>query len=53
MKELKQTNRSRFRKNYIKPLLDAELLVMMIPDKPKSPGQKYLITEKGKHLVAG
>ena len=36
------TNRDYFRKSILKPLLDAGRLKMTIPDKPKSPNQKYV-----------
>jgi ATP-dependent DNA helicase RecG len=33
---------------HITPLLEKGLLAMTLPDKPKSPNQKYVTTEKGK-----
>ncbi len=42
-----QTNRTRFRKTVLRPLLDAGILTMTIPDKPSSSKQKYKITAKG------
>ncbi|NIA13656.1 MAG: DUF4062 domain-containing protein [Nitrospiraceae bacterium] len=44
---LGRTNRTKFRDQVLKPLLDAGLVKMTIPDKPRSSKQKYLITEKG------
>lgn len=44
------TNRTKFRKKYIIPLIDEELLAMSFPNKPNSSLQKYYITEKGKLL---
>lgn len=38
-------------KNYIRPLLDYEIIELTIPDKPNSPLQKYRLTEKGKKLL--
>jgi len=35
----------------IKPLIDYGIIEMKIPDKPKSPQQKYGLTEKGKKLL--
>lgn len=34
-------NRTRFRRDYIKPLVESERLKMTIPDKPTSKNQKY------------
>jgi ATP-dependent DNA helicase RecG len=51
MKEFGVTNRTKFRRKYIKPLLKEELINMTNPDKPNSPDQKYTITEKGKLLL--
>lgn len=42
------TDRENFRKNYLQQALDADLIEMTIPDKPKSSKQKYRLTEKGK-----
>jgi Fic family protein len=41
-----------FRKAYLLPALDAGLIEMTIPDKPRSGKQKYRLTEKGRQLVA-
>ena len=41
------TNRTRFRNAILRPLLDAGVLEMTIPDKPRSSKQKYRLTEKG------
>jgi len=38
-------------KNYIKPLLDLEIIALTIPDKPNSQFQKYCLTEKGKKIL--
>ena len=51
MRMVKQSNRTRFRKNIIRPLLEEGLLAMRIPTKPSSPLQKYFTTEKGKALL--
>lgn len=51
MQMAKQSNRTRFRQNIIRPLLDEGLLAMRIPTKPSSPLQKYFTTEKGKALL--
>jgi ATP-dependent DNA helicase RecG len=51
MQMVKQSNRTRFRQNIIRPLLEEGLLAMRIPTKPSSPLQKYFTTEKGKTLL--
>ena len=51
MRMVKQSNRTRFRKNIIRPLLEEGLLAMRIPTKPSSPLQTYFTTEKGKALL--
>lgn len=51
MRMVKQSNRTRFRKNIIRPLLEEGLLGMRIPTKPTSPLQTYFTTEKGKALL--
>lgn len=40
-----------FRKAYLLPALDAELIEMTIPDKPRSSKQRYRLTDKGRTLV--
>ncbi len=51
MEMLNQTNRTRFRNNYVNPLLDIGLLEYQMPEKPKSSKQKYRTTEKGLKLL--
>ncbi|GHT37572.1 hypothetical protein FACS189435_2870 [Bacteroidia bacterium] len=51
MRLARQSNRTRFRQNIIRPLLEEGLLAMRIPTKPSSPLQKYFTTEKGKNLL--
>ncbi|WP_332882004.1 Fic family protein [Methanosarcina horonobensis] len=41
MEHLQLTHREHFRKHILKPLLEAGILHMTIPDKPSSPNQKY------------
>jgi hypothetical protein len=41
-----------FRKAYLLPALEAGLVEMTIPDKPRSSKQKYRLTEKGRQVVA-
>ncbi len=45
-------NRSKFRKKYLTPLLEEDILAMTIPDKPTSSRQQYTLTEKGRRLLA-
>ena len=41
-----------FRKAYLLPALEAGLIEMTIPDKPRSSKQKYRLTEKGRQIMA-
>ena len=47
-----RTDRTKFRRQILKPLIDAGWLEMTIPDKPTSSKQKYRLTEKGRNLLA-
>jgi len=47
----KRTDRTKFRNQVVRPLLDAGFIEMTIPDKPTSSKQKYRLTEKGKRFV--
>lgn len=40
-------HRETFLNNYLKPLIQRSLISMTIPDKPKSPKQRYMITIDG------
>ena len=40
-------DRTKFRRKYIHPLLEAGILELTIPDKPNSQNQKYRLTAKG------
>jgi ATP-dependent DNA helicase RecG len=53
MEIAKRTDRTKFRNQVLNPLLNAELLEMTIPDKPRSSKQKYRLTEKGRIVVGG
>ncbi|TLU59010.1 MAG: hypothetical protein FDX18_00370 [Chlorobium sp.] len=44
-------DRSKFRKKYLQPFLEEDLLAMTIPQKPTTPNQQYYLTEKGKRLL--
>lgn len=47
-----RTDRTKFRDQILRPLLDAGLLQMTIPDKPRSSKQRYRTTESGRQLLA-
>jgi len=51
MHEVGLKNYTKSVRRYIEPLESAGLLAKTIPDKPKSPKQKYYLTEKGKSLL--
>jgi len=40
-----------FRQRYLAPALSDDLIEMTQPDSPKSPTQKYRLTDAGKHLL--
>lgn len=44
-------HRETFLNNYLYPLIRDELINKTIPDKPRSPRQKYLATAKGQALL--
>lgn len=46
-----ESNRSRFRKNFLQPLMDCSLIEFTIPNKPNSKNQKYKLSAKGRSLV--
>lgn len=52
MEIAKRTDRTKFRNHVLNPLLNAGLLEMTIPDKPRSSKQKYRLTEKGRAALA-
>lgn len=45
------SDRTKFKRKYINPLIAEELLVMTVPGKPNSRLQKYYTTEKWKSLL--
>lgn len=51
MQVARQTNRTRFKNKYLDPLMEMGILAMTHPDSPKSPTQKYYLTELGKGLL--
>jgi len=46
-----RTDRTKFRDQVVAPLLEAGLLEMTIPDKPRSPRQQYRTTAEGLRLL--
>jgi len=44
-------NRTKFRDGLVKSLIEAGLLELTIPDKPRSSKQKYRLTEKGRRVL--
>ena len=51
MELIGRSDRTRFRKQILKPLLEDGLLGLTMPDKPSSSLPKYRLTEKGKALL--
>jgi len=51
MEKLGLHDRKSFGKNYLQPALKQDLIEMTQPDSPKSPTQKYRLTNAGKHLL--
>ena len=51
MSLLKLKDRVNFLKTYLAPALEEGLISMKYPKNPKHPGQKYMLTEKGKELL--
>jgi predicted HTH transcriptional regulator len=51
MKIYNWSNRTKFKKKYINPMLEMNLIAMTLPDKPNSPNQKYIITGNGSELL--
>ena len=45
------TDGTKFRNKYLKPLLNAGLLAMTVPDKPRSSKQQYVTTAAGKEAL--
>ena len=48
---LELKGQANFRERYLGPALDAGLIEMTIPDKPRSSKQKYRLTEKGRRVL--
>ena len=50
-KRLEIKDRKYFRKIFLNPALEAGFIELTIPGKPKSPLQKYRLTDKGRELI--
>jgi DNA-binding PadR family transcriptional regulator len=50
MDSVRESNRTRFRKNYLNDLMEEEFVEFTIPEKPRSSRQAYQLSEKGKEL---
>lgn len=48
--KLNLSDRENFRSNYLKPALDSMFVEMSVPDKPRSPLQKYRLSILGEQL---
>jgi len=44
-------DREHFRKHYLQPLVSAGLLERTVPDKPRSPKQRYVTTAAGRAMI--
>ena len=53
MEIAERSDRTKFRNQVLKPLLNEDLLEMTIPDKPRSSKQKYRLTSKGRSVLDG
>jgi len=51
MERLGLHDRKSFRQNHLQPALEQNLIEMTQPNSPKSPTQKYRLTDAGKHLL--
>ena len=45
------TDRTKFRRKYIHPLLEVGIIEQTMPEKPNSRNQKYQLTDKGFNLL--
>ena len=51
MRRAENSNRTRFRKTILLPLVEASPLELTIPDKPTSSKQRYRLTAKGRLIL--
>jgi ATP-dependent DNA helicase RecG len=47
-----RSDRTKFRRHVLNPLMEVKLIGMTIPDKPRSSKQKYRLTEKGRCFLS-
>jgi ATP-dependent DNA helicase RecG len=47
-----RSDRTKFRHHLLNPLLEASLIEMTIPDKPRSSKQRYRLTDSGRHWLS-
>ena len=52
MRTVGRTDRTKFRRQVLRPLLDEGWLEKTVRDKPNHPRQKYRITDRGRALLA-
>ena len=53
MAAMGRTNRTKFRNQVLRPLLEAGWIEMTVPDKPTSRNQRYRTTAAGREVLAG
>jgi ATP-dependent DNA helicase RecG len=46
-----RTNRTKFRDQVLNPLIEAGFIEMTVPDKPRSPKQRYRTTSAGRKVL--
>lgn len=51
MEKLQLKNRSYFMKEFLKPAIEQGLIEPLYPDQPRSPKQKYCLTDKGREAL--
>ena len=50
---VKRSDRTKFRKKVLNPLIEEGLIAMTNPDSPNSPKQRYKTTQQGANLIKG
>lgn len=48
-----RSNRTKLRDHVVNPLIETGLLAMTLPDKPRSPKQRYVTTDAGQRMLDG